>query len=92
MMWNNTPCHHTIFKILFLDHGITDYIFLSWHDVTKLHVMKNFNFFFKKLSKTNFDTICHDVQMFINYIYTIYVYACIYQGLNPRLHGSTPRS
>jgi hypothetical protein len=53
-----------------------------------------FNFFF-------FDTILkHDAHvcvliimyMFVNCICARYIKACIYQGLNPRLHGNTLRS
>jgi hypothetical protein len=84
MTWNNTPCHHPIFYFILF------WIMETWHVVTKLHVM---NFFKKQFwSENKFFAICYDVYMFIDYIYTIYVYERIHQGLNPRPHGSTPRS
>ncbi len=95
MMWNNMPCHHKnllFYFFIFLDHGIMEswivFFVTSCCDKITCHEK---NLIKKKLSKENFDTICHNVHMFTNYIYTKYVYACIHQGLNPRPYGNTPR-
>jgi hypothetical protein len=82
------------FHLIFfsLDHGITDH-FLSWHVVTKLHVM---NIFFKLIfflicQQTGFASIRHDVYMIVYYICRRYLGAYIHQGLNQRLQENAPR-
>jgi hypothetical protein len=57
-------------------------VFLSQHIVTKLHAM---NFFIFRFCQINISTSLAMMYMFVHYIYTKYIGACIYQSLNPRL-------
>jgi len=91
-MWNNAPHHHTK-KIVFYfftflrDHGIMNCIFfMACHGIYIYNP--------PILSTKRFWCLHHDVTCytFVNYICTKYVNAHVHQGLNPRPHGSLPKS
>jgi hypothetical protein len=69
--------------------------FLSWHAMTKLHVVKkNIKFFFPLYfvyKKVLMPLPWCARYTFVNYICTRYVNAHIHQTLNPRPHESTLR-
>jgi hypothetical protein len=72
---------------LFLDHGTIDCTFITTcHD--KLTCHKILVFFVDKNVLMSFLMM----YMFVNYICTKYIKACIHQGLKPKLHGITFRS
>jgi hypothetical protein len=99
MTWNKVSHHHTTFLIFFLffpfffplDHGIMDFIFfIADHDKITCHELFIY-YLFLVLSKKDFGVICYNGHVHMYCIYTRYIDACIYQGLNLRPHGSTPR-
>jgi hypothetical protein len=52
-------------------------------------LISNFILFFGFVNK-NILTPFAIMYMFVYFIYAKYINACIYQGLNPRPHGSAP--
>jgi hypothetical protein len=91
MTWNNVPHNHIIF--LFLDCGVTNYIFVTkcYDKFTCCeHNFKVFSFanFVNKNVLTPFEHDLHVrvftmMYMFLNFICTKYIKACIHQGLSP---------
>jgi hypothetical protein len=78
MMWNNVPRHYKKDFYLFLDHGITNCIFvMAWHDknaihaMTKLNVVKKLKVFFVNKKMLTLFTM---IYMFVNYICTKFTF------------------
>jgi hypothetical protein len=80
-----------IYNLISLQIMDSQIVFLSQHVMWQNTCHAKFEVKKKNIS-SNFDTIWHDVHMFVNNIYTIYIHALIHQGLNLRPHGSTLRS
>jgi hypothetical protein len=93
--------HHVIIQLFFwfglvlffLDHGVMDCIFVMiCHDKITCReiVLISFYFIFGFVNKF-FLTPFAIMYMFVHFIYTKHINACIHQGLNPRPHGSAPK-